>query len=177
MIPVSKYQATYKSTHWTTKMARGAKPKPTTLKLIQGTAQKSRMNPNEPKPAKPAKVPAPPAHLSTQAKSEWKRIAKELHSTGILTKIDVKALGAYCQAFADMIRAEGLLAKWNLDHPDQVNIQRTLGGIDKTHPYVLQIREHRRDMVRFAAEFGLTPSSRTRVKAVGQGDGNEFDDF
>ena len=160
-------------------MPPGPPKKPTALKLIQGTAHrnKARLNPNEPQPQKFVRPPGPPKHLSAEAKAEWRRVVKELHATGVLTKIDVTALANYCMAFSDMIRAKGLLEQWNRDNPKLIDVQETMGGMWKTHPYVLQLREARRDMMRFAQEFGLTPASRTRVSGVSKKEDNPFSDL
>lgn len=153
----------------------GRKPKPTALKLIQGNPGNRPLPKNEPKPKQGARVPSPPAELGVKGKSEWKRIAGELHGMGVLTRIDTKALANYCQAYDDMLTARGLLHHWNMNNPDQINVVKSLSGNIKTHPYLTQVREARQDMMRFAAEFGLTPSSRSRVsaKAMDGGDGWE----
>lgn len=155
----------------------GPKPQPTALKLIRGNPGKRPVNSQEPKPKQTASVPSAPAYLGTKAKSEWKRIAKELHETGVLTRIDTKALANYCMAYEDMLTAMGLLHAHNLQNPTQKNVVVSMTGNIKTHPLVDQVRNHRMDMMRFASEFGLTPSSRSKVKVKGQDKGNEFDDF
>lgn len=153
----------------------GRKPKPTALKLIQGNPGKRKVNKKEPQPAQGGRVPSPPAELGKMAKAEWKRIAKELHDMGVLTRIDTKTLANYCQAYEDMKIARGLLAKWNLANPNSPNQIVTGGGMVRSHPLVQQIRDHRKDMMAFAAEFGLTPSSRSRVQVKGKGQGGEWD--
>ena len=47
----------------------GRKPKPTSLKVLEGNPGKRQLNPNEPKPD--ASVPKCPAWLSKEAKREW----------------------------------------------------------------------------------------------------------
>ena len=54
----------------------GRKPLPTKLKMLKGTAQKCRVNPNEPKLA-PA-LPEPPDFLGETAREEWLRKAPVL---------------------------------------------------------------------------------------------------
>lgn len=153
------------------------KPTPTALKLIKGNPGKRPINKSEPKPRQTARVPSPPSELGKMAKAEWRRIAKELHATGVLTQIDTKTLANYCQAYEDMNVARGLLAAHNMNNPTQINLLVTVGGNTRTHPFVQQIRDHRRDMMAFASEFGLTPSSRSKVVVKGQNKGGEWDDF
>lgn len=156
----------------------GRKPKPTALKLITGNPGNRPLNKKEPKPKQAVRVPSPPTELGKKAKAEWRRIAKELHTTGILTLIDIKALANYCQAYDDMLTARGLLNAWNIHNPDQINVLKTMQGMIRTHPYLQQMQEARRDMMKFAVEFGMTPSSRSRVDAVDVGKkGSAWDDF
>lgn len=155
----------------------GPKATPTALKLIKGNPGKRPINKTEPKPKQGARVPAPPPELGKRAKAEWRRIAKELHDMGVLTRIDTKTLANYCQAYDDMMTARGQLDLWNMNHPDQINVLKTMGGMIRTHPLVSQLRDHRKDMMAFAAEFGLTPSSRSKVTTNKQARENEWTDF
>ena len=75
----------------------GRKPLPTHLKMVRGTLQKCRMNPDEPTPD--PEIPDAPPHLSPEAREEWERLALELYELGILSTIDRAALAAYCQAY------------------------------------------------------------------------------
>ncbi|MFR0876275.1 MAG: phage terminase small subunit P27 family [Bilophila wadsworthia] len=70
----------------------GRKPLPTHLKMVRGTLQKCRMNPDEPTPA--PEIPDAPPHLSPEAREEWERLALELYELGILSTIDRAALAA-----------------------------------------------------------------------------------
>ena len=80
----------------------GRKPLPTHLKMVRGTLQKCRMNPDEPTPA--PEIPDAPPHLSPEAREEWERLALELYELGILSTIDRAALAAYCQAYGCGLR-------------------------------------------------------------------------
>lgn len=88
---------------------RGPKTKPTSLKLVTGTARADRLNPDEIKPG--IAKPEPPEHLTEAARKEWDRVAYELHALGVLTNLDRGALGAYCQAYGRWHMAEAALAR------------------------------------------------------------------
>lgn len=143
----------------------GRPPKPTALKLLQGTARPDRVNPNEPQPKKAAKVPSPPPELSVRGKKTWRKMAKELHGLGLLTNVDLHALQNYCQCHDEMITAQALLIDYNIKNPTTPNLTISNSGMMRSHPYVNQIKEARAQMLKFAQEFGLTPSARTRVSA------------
>src|ERR1700680_4917197 len=78
----------------------GPKPKPTTLKLLTGNPGKRPLNDAEPQPL--VGDPGCPSWLDAEAKREWKRIAPELVSLGLLTILDRATFAAYCQAWADL---------------------------------------------------------------------------
>ena len=143
-------------------MTQGRKPKPTGLKIIAGTDRADRRN--EPKPA-PA-LPEPPAFLSDEAKAEWTRTADQLYQLGILSKIDRAALGAYCQAYGRWEQAERALARMaERDAVTHGMMIKTTNGNAVQNPLLGTANKAMADMMRYAAEFGMTPSARARIKA------------
>ncbi len=143
---------------------RGPKTKPTQLKLLSGTARKHRLNAHEPRPE--IARPDVPDHLTPAAQLEWDRVIEETLNLGILTNLDRGALAAYCQAYGRWVSAETALAR--MAEKDAVThglIIRTKAGNAIQNPLVGAANKAMADMVRYAAEFGLTPSSRTRVAA------------
>ena len=137
---------------------RGPAPKPTALKVLQGNPGKRPLNDKEPEYEKSDELLKPPPYLSTHGKKEWKRIAPMLLNNGLLTNVDISALGAYCQAYHRWIEAEKAIRTYGMTCvTDKGNIiQRPEVGIANTAM---------RDMLKYAKEFGLTPSSRTNLKA------------
>ncbi|MCE5334359.1 MAG: phage terminase small subunit P27 family [Desulfobacteraceae bacterium] len=108
----------------------------------------------EPKPK--AVVPACVAHLNPTARGEWKRISKELHLIGLLSNIDRSALAAYCMTYARWVEAENGVKKTGLviETKDGNVIQNPLVGIANTAMKLMH---------KFLTEFGMTPSSRSRI--------------
>lgn len=146
----------------------GPKPKPTKLKLLHGVVNKKRINLKEPKPA--PVVPKCPAWLSKYAKEEWKRISKELSILGLLTRIDAAAMAAYCDCFGRWREAsEGLQEHGMVKEAKTGYLQQT--------PYVSIINSALRDMKSFLVEFGMTPSSRTRIVVDKPDEGDDFGDL
>jgi len=139
---------------------RGRKPKPSALKLVTGNPGHRAVNSAEPKP-RPG-LPTPPATLNEDALREWRRVARELHQCGLLTLVDRAALAAYCQAYGRWAQAERELAT------EELVITTDKGNLIQ-NPLVGIARRAQSDMVRYAAEFGMTPSARSRVHAEGKG--------
>jgi len=143
-------------------MARGRKPKPTHLKLITGNPGRRALNTKE--PSLPSALPSPPTHLSDEAKIEWDRVAEDLYRIGILTNIDRAVLAAYCQAYGRWVSAE--LALTEMAKNDEVThglTVKTINGNILQNPMVGMANKAMADMVRYAAEFGMTPSARSRI--------------
>ena len=152
---------------------RGPKTKPTKLKLLTGTARSHRLNPQEPQPQ--VAHPDAPDHLTDLARSEWDRVVVDLVTLGILTDLDRGALAAYCQAYGRWSAAETALARMAArDAVTDGLIVKTKSGNLIQNPLVGAANKAMADMVRYAAEFGLTPSARTRVAGMSEAGPNPF---
>src|ERR1700674_383610 len=138
---------------------RGAKPKPTRLKVLAGTLRGDRTNLNEPEVR--TEIPTCPRELSAVAKREWKRIARSLADMGLLSKIDRAALAGYCQSWATWIEAQAALRKHGV-------IIKSPNGFFMQSPYLAVANKAFEQMRLMLAEFGMSPSSRTRVHAIPQ---------
>lgn len=147
-------------------MSVGRKPKPTHLKLVTGNPGKRALKPDAIQPPARSKVLAPPAHLSGEAKSEWKRLAPMLTKLGILSDLDRGAFAAYCQAYGRWKLAEDSLD--NLRRKDESGfagmLVTTKAGNTIQNPLVGIANRSMDMMVKYAAEFGFTPSARARVQ-------------
>ena len=146
-------------------MKPGTKPKPTHLKLVTGNPGKRALNRKEAK-AKAA-IPAPPHHLTADAVEEWNRVATELYNLGILSEIDRAALAAYAMAYGRWVQAERAIAK--MAEKDQLTgglMIKTSNGNAIQNPLVGTANKAAADMMRYAAEFGMTPSARSRIAAL-----------
>lgn len=133
---------------------RGRKPKPTSLKVLEGNPGKRPLNDQEPQPEK--KAPKCPTWLEPEAKKEWRRVSKILENLGILTEIDLTAFAGYCQAYARWKEAEEFLTKHG-------TIFKTPSGYIQQVPQVSIAQTYLKIMKDFCTEFGLTPSARSRI--------------
>jgi P27 family predicted phage terminase small subunit len=140
---------------------RGKKTTPSHLKLVAGTFRKDRSSKHDPKPE--CAIPLMPPELCDDAKLEWAQKSVELHKLGLLTNIDGAVLAAYCSAYGRWVRAERLLRKI-ADGVDGL-LTRTAKGNIIQNPLIGIANKAANDMMRFATEFGTTPSSRARVNA------------
>lgn len=143
-------------------MSRGPKPKPTALRLLDGG--RSTTVSTEPVFTAPAEMPEPPFYLNTEAADEWRRVVPDLYTTGVYTTVDQTMLAAYCMAYSRWVRAEMDLDRMAAVDPTTHGVMmKTTNGNAIQNPLVGVASTARRDMQRLAAEFGLTPSSRTQL--------------
>ena len=113
-------------------------------------------------------APKPPAFLLPAARREWKRVAAELEQLGLLTQVDMAALAGYCQSYARWAEAERALRVHGL-------VMETPSGYAQQRPEVSISQKERQLMRAFAAEFGLSPSSRGRLSVPGAKIEDEFE--
>jgi P27 family predicted phage terminase small subunit len=146
-------------------MTSGPKPKPTALKRLAGNPGQRKLNDNEPKPSG---IPTCPRHLSEEAKKEWKRVSKELLACGLLTSIDRAALAAYCACYARWAESETNIQKFG-------TVIKTQNGNAIQNPYVGVANRALDLMHKFEIEFGMTPSSRSRLSVVAPAVADEED--
>lgn len=140
---------------------RGRKPTPTAIKELEGNPGHRPLNDQEPKPVK--KAPPCPKNLEPEAKKEWRRLAKHMESLGILTELDMAAFASYCQHYARWKEAEDFLTQHG-------TIVKTPSGYWQQVPQVSIAQTYNKLMMKAAEQFGLTPSSRSRIIA---GDGEQ----
>lgn len=149
--------------------SRGPKPIPSHLKMVKGTAQKCRTNKAEPKPA--TDNIQPPEYLSGSARKQWRVVSKQLAEAGVLTNMDVDALALYCEAFARYREAV-------TEIDDFGPITRTPSGFPVQSPWLQIANKAFEQMTKLLAEFGMTPSARSRVRSTKKpDDGDEWDEF
>lgn len=143
----------------------GRKPTPTALKLVKGNPGKRAVNKKE------AKVdlaqPTPPAFLCDDGKVEWGRVIDKLYSAGLMTELDRAVLAAYCQSYGRWAQAERALARMAEKDPlNSALMVKTTNGNAVQNPLVGTANKAQADMVRYALEFGMSPSSRSKVNAT-----------
>jgi P27 family predicted phage terminase small subunit len=140
----------------------GRKPIPTSLKILRGNPGRRRLNALEPKPG--TAIPDPPEHLTEDALVEWVRITKQLEPLGLVSFLDRAALAAYCQAYGRWACAERELKTYAEKSGMGGLLYKTKSGNVIPSPLLGAANKAMADMVRYATEFGLTPSARVRVR-------------
>ena len=143
-------------------MTAGRKPKPTKIKILEG-AKKSRINLKE--PTFKVLPKEPPPFLDDVAKAEWLRVWPEVKM--FITTVDKTTLAAYCVAFSRWLQADK-----QIQDKSKLTIQTPNGSFQQS-PFVAMARNWQAAMVKYAAELGFTPASRSKVKTGSEDDPDE----
>lgn len=130
-------------------------PKPTAVEIAEGKPRQHAVNAFEPE--FDAVVPDCPSHLSAEAERRWNELAPMLHRAKLLTEADQMALADLCQCYATMAKAQRQLNKSSL-------LQKTGEGTMRATPLFKIIMDSMAMINRLCCEFGLTPSSRSRLR-------------
>ncbi len=134
---------------------------PTSLKLIRGNPGKRAINKREPHPS--SKAPRCPEFLDEIAKREWSRMLPILKRMKVLTEADGVALANLCQALSTMIQAQEALSKSGL-------LVKAASGWVQQSPLVSVVQSQMKIVNQLCGEFGLTPSSRSRISTTTEPD-------
>ena len=130
-------------------MARGRKPVPTAVLAARGS-WRAKSREGEPVPERG--IPTCLGYLSETAKAEWRRVTKELDRMRIMATSDRAMLEIYCVAYATGVEAQNHLAAEG----------HVVDG--KPNPWVRIGKNAMETQLRIGVEFGLTPSSRARIR-------------
>jgi P27 family predicted phage terminase small subunit len=131
---------------------RGPKRELTSLKLIKGNPGKRTLNTAEPQLSAP-KASKPPTRLEKDAADEWIRLYAELVEKGVLTEGDLSIFEEYCYTLGELRKFERLAQKYGAE-------TSILKGF---HKATITLRSQLRQL---AGDLGLTPASRSGVKAI-----------
>ena len=146
----------------------GRRPKPTALKILEGTHR----GPVKREPSAPVGVPPMPERLQADqvAADKWLELAAVLLQMGVLTIGDGEALATLCEVHsAEQSCLLQLRAGGAVMHTD-------LGGV-KPNPAGPLYRSLVAMKASLLSEFGLTPSSRTKLATKAEVQKDELEAF
>jgi P27 family predicted phage terminase small subunit len=134
------------------------KPVPTEIKRLRGNPGKRRLpkEGEEPHPDLVAELPEPPEWLGVFGVAEWERVGPVLVGQRLLTDADLMAFAAYCANVDLMIESMQDIEKNG----------HTIAGArgEVRNPALASFAQAVTALRALATEFGMTPSSRGRMK-------------
>lgn len=137
---------------------RGPKAEPTAEKRLKGNPGQRRL----PKPGEEAEpkilavLPDPPEWLGKEAVKEWYRVGQTLIDNRLLTEADVTTFSTYCQNVDVLINSSREIKDKGM------TILGARGWV--RNPALATFAAATTSVRNMAAEFGMTPSSRARIK-------------
>jgi phage terminase small subunit len=155
---------------------RGPIPTPTKIRVLNGNPSRRPLPTNEPQ-FTPG-VPDRPSGMSAAAQKKWDELVGEMANSGVLRRVDGGALSMLCEdlAMLDTLR-KGLAAQASeitrkaREKKQQIsgNALTALSRTTEGRRTLTTIRELSAQIIIQRREFGLTPSSSTRVQSSGPG--------
>ena len=144
---------------------RGPQPKPKALKVLEGTERYKDFEINELQPTPIA--PKRPTWLPDEGKKQWKQLAPELESLGLLTIIDGQVFALMLVHWSLAVEAAKTLKKEGCLTTDE-------RGLKRKHPACQVLRDNSLAFKQYMAEFGLSPVSRTGLDLPNGEEDKEF---
>jgi P27 family predicted phage terminase small subunit len=136
---------------------RGRKPIPPEMHIAMGTYRADRHGGRQAQPREG--IPRCPSHLDKTARVEYRRVSRLLAECRVITEADLVPLACYAQAWSRLVEAEGRLKETGL-------VVKSPAGFPCISPYLSIVRGATEELRRWSVELGLTPSARTKIKAV-----------
>lgn len=158
----------------------GGRPKkPTAIKELQGTLEKSRILKDELQ-AQFITSHEAPSELNEWGIKLWNDLFMEYGKVNLITRLDLGSLFMMCNEFDTYCEADDLIKIQGLEiEVDVFNLKGELTGKKKEINPMLRVRDNAAKQYKmFCVEFGLTPVSRAKISAPKQeSKGDELDEL
>ena len=138
----------------------GPRPRPTHLNVIAGTYDQNPQRRPENEPEAPQGWPQIPDGIDEVAKCKFWDTCRQLDELGILSPVYADAIEAYATTYSDYRRASEMVAKIGIAI---VGKDQHGNAVVKRNPFMTAKRQCLDAMLKYEAEFGLTPSSKSRI--------------
>lgn len=150
-------------------MTQGRKPTATAEKKLYGNPGKRALNNAEPEPDKLTELPEPPEWLGEHGREAWERNGPILLGMTLLTTADLDLFATLCQNIDIMINSSLDVKK---------NGYTVMGQRGWTrNPALASFAAASSAIKSLASEFGMTPSSRAKIKLPEDDDGWSIDNL
>jgi P27 family predicted phage terminase small subunit len=148
-------------------MARGRKPKPAEVHILEGTFRADRHDKEATIGGQPlTEVPTPPARLNAIGEMHWQQAAEILISMGILAESDLPILELYAITQQDIARCDDDIRERGRA---QIN---TKTGMEYDRPVVKHRATALARLLALFAKLGFTPADRRNLPKPTQDESN-----
>lgn len=151
-------------------MPAGRPPLPANVHALNGNPSKLPDGKLQPTVEPTVELPPPPEVLNEAARKVWYELGEDLRTLGLISKVYSPVFALLCAAQADWMRlraalerayaagAEGELAGY---------VAKYDSGATQITGLHVALNKAEEKLLKYAQEFGLTPSSRTKVTMGG----------
>lgn len=145
---------------------KGRKRLPDNFKVIKGTAQPCRMNPDA--PTAPEDMPRPPMWLSSRSAVEhFGALRSRIEALGIASSVDTEMLAMAAERLAEIEECNKFIEEYGAlitVRDDEGNPKSV-----RNNPAIGRRNDAMRHLQGLLAEFGLSPASRSRASVPKKG--------
>ena len=141
---------------------------PDHMKVVKGTYKPSRDNAKRPKtpPAKAGEI-LPPRHLTAKGKRFFETLENHLRKMKVISAQDAVLLAMIAETFEQYEMCRAVLKKEGLT---QKVVTKSGGVMVRVRPEQTIQNELRRQLMSMLMQCGLTPATRAKVNAAGEGE-------
>lgn len=153
----------------------GRKRIPDHLKVVAGTDQPSRMNPDAPVPSE--EVPEAPEWLSKRAAEIFEQLVSIIGGMGIASASDTAMLAMAASRIEEVEICTALIEDGGRTFVSRTKFDdegRVVEQQIKNNPVVAQRSEAMRHAQSLLVEFGLSPAARSKVSVAKKNEANPF---
>jgi len=138
---------------------RGRKPKPTQIKILEGSFVKNPQRQNTREPDAPDRLPRCPSHLNDVGKKKWRETLALLKEMGIASAAYADLLELYADTYSSWRDAREKVLKLGI-----ATITKVDGSfVIQRNPFETAMHKYRDALMKIEAELGLTPSAKSRL--------------
>lgn len=142
---------------------RGRKPVPTEVKKARKTARSDRINADEIQLDTVDAIPVPPDILNEDGKELWYVFCNQAHKIGLLHSIAYPQIVDYCLQWQIYLYNAGIISESSTPGTAVYNDGKTHGLASQYKAMIAA----RKEMIAFESNWGLNPSSKTRIVSSG----------
>lgn len=162
-------QSFFDSCKTESKKSMGRPRLPTHLKVVKGTAQKCRTNPDE--PVATSGVPQPPEWLSNRATAIFYEVTADMERLGTLALEWGPLIAEYASCREEIEIATGVIEDLGRTY---TTVSQSGSTMFRTRPEVAQRADAMRRAQALRSELGLGPASKSKVSSSKKRQTNPF---
>lgn len=149
-------------------MPAGRPRKPIALRKLEGDPGKRKKKDPETtaNSSRAPKLPTAPRYLSAIAKSEWRRLGKQLEAAGKISGLDLRAFEMLCTTYEEWRTAQDKTRELSM-------VVYTPSGYPMTNPWFTNEAKLADRYARLLMQFGLTPASSEKVPTAQAEEGED----